>query len=77
VPQKIGFHYAENYPGSDITADEWEFLKAVERYQRAHGRRYPSWREVLSVLKSLGYRRVAPPTDPPKPPDAPQPPAET
>ena len=73
MPKKIGFSLSqENYPGSDITPDEWEFIKTVEKYQHAHGRRYPSWREVLNVLKSLGYRKVAPPTALPKPPaDAP------
>ena len=50
----------ENFPGADIPAggDEWEFLKAMERYQRRAGRRYPSWREVLRVLRALGYRKV-------------------
>ena len=59
---------SENFPGSDIPAagDEWEFLKAMERYQRRSGRRYPTWREVLRVLRSLGYRKGPPP--PPDPP---------
>ena len=50
----------ENFPGADIaaTGDDWEFLKAMERYQRRTGRRYPTWREVLKVLRSLGYRKV-------------------
>lgn len=47
----------ETFPGSDLTADEWEFLKAMERYQRRHHRRYPTWREVLLVLHALGYRK--------------------
>lgn len=52
----------ENFPGADIPAggDEWEFLKAMERYQRRANRRYPSWREVLRVLRALGYRKVPP-----------------
>jgi hypothetical protein len=52
----------ENFPGADIstTGDEWEFLKAMERYQRRANRRYPSWREVLRVLRALGYRKVPP-----------------
>ena len=49
---------AENFPGSDVTPDEWEFMQAMERYQRIHKRRFPSWREVLMVLKSLGYRKA-------------------
>ena len=69
MPKKDGYgRYEENFPGSDMSDDEWEFLKAVAAYQRAHGRRYPSWREVLYVLRSLGYRRVAPATELPRPP---------
>ena len=52
----------ENFPGADIAAagDEWEFLRAMEQYQRRAGRRYPSWREVLRVLRALGYRKPPP-----------------
>ncbi len=54
--------FTENFPGADIatTGDEWEFLKAMERYQRRVGRRYPTGREVLKVLRSLGYRKPPP-----------------
>jgi len=50
--------FTENYPGSDVTPEEFEFLKAIERYQRLHERRYPTWREVLFVIRCLGYRKV-------------------
>lgn len=45
-------------PGSDYTADEWEFIRAMAMYQKREDRRYPAWSEVLAVVKSLGYRRV-------------------
>ena len=53
--------YSEIFDGSDITADEWEFLQAIAAYQKRWNRRYPSWREVLHVLRCLGYRKVADP----------------
>lgn len=56
----------ENLPGSDVTPEELEFLKAIERYQRTFERRYPSWREVLFVAHCLGYRKVAPPVPIPR-----------
>ncbi|MGL6096485.1 MAG: hypothetical protein ACRC7O_11895, partial [Fimbriiglobus sp.] len=60
MPKKIGFsRYEENFPGSDVTADEWEILQAMDGYQKRFRRRFPSWREVLGVLKTLGYRKVA------------------
>lgn len=51
--------FEENFPGSDLGGDDWEFIRAIEAYQRKHRRRYPSWREVLVVLRGLGYRKVA------------------
>ena len=56
----------ENLPGSDVTPEELEFLKAIERYQRTFERRYPSWREVLFVAHCLGYRKVAKPVPIPR-----------
>lgn len=57
---KPPLRFTEEFPGSDLTGDAWEFCKAMERFQRSTGRRYPSWREVLEVVKSLGYRRPEP-----------------
>ena len=39
---------------------ELEFMKAMDRYKRESGRAFPTWSEVLEVLRSLGYRKVAP-----------------
>lgn len=41
--------------------DELEFIRAVERYQREHRRKFPTFVEVLDVAKALGYRKVAEP----------------
>jgi hypothetical protein len=54
------------FPGCDYTEEEIAFLMAMDRYKRTKRRPYPTWREVLNVLKSLGYRKVpATPSDPP------------
>jgi hypothetical protein len=47
------------------------FGLAMERYQRLHDRPYPDWAEVLSVLRSLGYRKTEAPTELPVPPKMP------
>jgi hypothetical protein len=39
--------------------EEREFLMAMDRYRRENRRPWPTWSEVLEVLKSLGYRKVA------------------
>ena len=46
----------------DYTDEEAEFMKAMDRYKRENRRPFPTWSEVLEVLHSLGYRRVAEPT---------------
>ncbi len=40
-----------------------EFIQAVDAYRRRYDRSFPAWSEVLSIVKALGYRKVAPPTD--------------
>lgn len=64
---------ASEFPGSEYTDDELELLRAVDRYKTRTGRRFPSVTEILSVVKSLGYRKETP--CPPSPsPTAPSPP---
>ena len=64
MPKRIGFSVSEeNFPGADFTPDEWEFIRAVRAYQLRTERRYPTWREILAVARSLGYRKVPPSDD--------------
>ena len=44
--------------GSDYSDEELEFLRAIEQYKRMYQRPFPTWREVLHVFKSLGWRKV-------------------
>jgi hypothetical protein len=41
----------------DYTADEIEFMRAMDEYKRKAGRQFPTWSEVLEVVKSMGYKR--------------------
>ena len=43
----------------DYDEAETAFMKAMERYKRENRRPFPTWSEVLEVLYSMGYRRVA------------------
>lgn len=38
------------------TPDEDRFLKAMHHYQRANNRKFPTFIEVLDVLRRLGWR---------------------
>jgi len=46
----------------DYNDAEIEFMKAMDQYKRDNRRPFPTWSEVLEVLHSLGYRKVAEPT---------------
>lgn len=41
----------------DYTEDEVEFMKAMDKYKRSSGRQFPTWSEVLEVVRDLGYHR--------------------
>ena len=43
----------------DYTDEEIVFMKAMDQYKRDNRRPFPTWSEVLEVLYSLGYRKVA------------------
>src|SRR3954464_4530177 len=59
----------------DYSDEEIIFMKAMDAYKRANRRPFPTWSEVLEVLRALGYRKVAEPTAMPGLPSS-APPAE-
>ena len=50
-------HAASKPAGMD--ADVLEFIQAIDDYKRHAGRPFPSWSEVLEIVKGLGYERGA------------------
>ncbi|MDR3638163.1 MAG: hypothetical protein P4L84_30445 [Isosphaeraceae bacterium] len=38
---------------------ELEFMQAMQDYKQSSGRMFPTWSEVLEVLKALGYAKNA------------------
>ena len=49
----------------DYNNEEIEFMKAMDQYKRENRRPFPTWSEVLEVLRAMGYRKVAEPTQMP------------
>jgi outer membrane protein TolC len=43
-----------NYSNSEM-----EFMQAMQDYKASSGRLFPTWSEVLEVLKDLGYEKPA------------------
>ncbi len=44
-----------------MSDEQFEFIMAIDEYKRANTRPFPTWTEVLEVIKALGYRKVAAP----------------
>jgi hypothetical protein len=42
----------------DYSVAEMEFLGAMQEYKRSSGRMFPTWSEVLEVVRTLGYEKV-------------------
>jgi hypothetical protein len=46
----------------DYSDEEILFMKAMDQYKRDNRRPFPTWSEVLEVLRALGYRKSAEPS---------------
>lgn len=44
---------------SEMEDDVLEFIQAIDDYKRAEGRPFPTWSEILDIVKELGYERRA------------------
>lgn len=44
-----------------MSDEQFEFLMAIDEYKKTNARPFPTWTEVLEVIKALGYRKVADP----------------
>ena len=44
----------------EMNTEQFEFIMAIETYKKVNKRIYPTWTEVLEVLRQLGYRKVKP-----------------
>jgi hypothetical protein len=42
----------------DYSAAELEFMGAIQEYKARSGRMFPTWSEVLEVVRGLGYDKA-------------------
>ena len=49
--------------GGEMTPEQFDFILAINQYKSINKRPFPSWTEVLDIIKALGYRRVEEPQD--------------
>lgn len=44
-----------------MTDEQFTFVMAVDQYKKQNNKPFPSWTEILEILKAIGYRKVAEP----------------
>lgn len=44
----------------EMTAEQFHFLSAVEAFKKANNKMFPTWTDVLEVVRLLGYRKTMP-----------------
>jgi len=42
----------------EMTREQFFFLKAIDAFKQANQKTYPSWTDVLEVVRLLGYRKT-------------------
>lgn len=42
----------------EMTPEQFLFIKAVDAYKRVNQRPFPTWTEVLEIIRKLGYRKT-------------------
>ncbi|HIG10202.1 MAG: hypothetical protein ABGY71_14485 [bacterium] len=58
-PKQKGPRALKPLKPDEMTAEVMDFLSAIDEYKRVNERPFPSWSEVLVILKDLGYKRSA------------------
>ena len=44
----------------EMTQEQFMFVMAIDSYKRVNGLTFPTWTEVLEVIRKLGYRKTMP-----------------
>src|SRR5581483_3864916 len=44
----------------EMNSHQFEFVMAIETYKKVNRRLYPTWTEILEIVRQLGYRKVMP-----------------
>jgi hypothetical protein len=42
----------------EMTTEQFEFVMAIETYKKVNKRMYPTWTEILEIVRQLGYKKV-------------------
>lgn len=44
----------------EMNKEQFMFLMAIDAFKRSNGKSFPTWTDVLEVIRKLGYRKTMP-----------------
>lgn len=44
----------------EMTPEQFLFIMAIDTFKRVNGKTFPTWTDVLEVIRKLGYRKTMP-----------------
>lgn len=44
----------------EMTNEQFLFIMAIDTFKRVNGKTFPTWTDVLEVIRKLGYRKTMP-----------------
>ena len=50
--------FAKRAEEGEMTPEQFLFIQAVDTFKRVNNRPFPTWTEVLEVIRKLGYRKT-------------------
>ena len=51
--------FARQAEEGEMTDEQFLFVKAIDAYKRVNKKTFPTWTEVLEIMRKLGYRKTA------------------
>ncbi len=52
--------FAKAAEEGEMTPEQFLFIQAIDAYKKVNQRPFPTWTEVLEVIRKLGYRKTQP-----------------
>ena len=52
--------FVKNAEEGEMNKEQFMFLMAIDAFKRSNGKSFPTWTDVLEVIRKLGYRKTMP-----------------
>lgn len=52
--------FAKAAEEGEMTREQFLFIQAIDAFKKSNNKPFPTWTEVLEVIRKLGYRKTSP-----------------